>query len=182
MTENAERAPPLAVIVAGAAAVLKGVRLLSLTTALSAVLLWSWLFSPFQFNNWWSVVLVTVVLLLLLGPSVVLFFVAVALGQLAHLPRALIERSQEARSHLGTAASSVRPGAEVTGGRRAWTLGRALFDLWTLVVESKGMLLQYAGMVRLANPVSLFIVGIALVTSVTLIGVTVVGLGVSLVF
>jgi len=182
VTENSERVSPLAVVAAGAAAALKGAWLLALTTALSAVLMWSWVFSPFQFGHWWSAVLAAVILLLLLSPAAVLFLVALTLRQLAYLPHALLERSKEARNQVGAAASSVRPGTDATAGRRARRLGRALLDLWTLVTESRGMLLQYAGLVRLANPVSLVVVSIALVTGCMQIGAAVIALGVLLIF
>ena len=70
----------------------------------------------------------------------------------------------------------------VTKKQRAWTLGRALFDLWALVIDSRGVLLQYAGMVRLANPASLMVVGMAVVAGVLLIATAGAALVVSRVF
>ena len=182
MTENRERTSPLTAVAAGAAAVLKGAWFFALTTALSAVWLWGWLFAPFDFGHWWSAALSAIVLLLLLAPTAVLFLVAVTIRQLAYLPRTLVEKTKEGKDRLATATSSVRPSTDVTRKQRAWTLGRALFDLWALVIDSKGMLLQYAGMVRLANPVSLIIVGVAVASGVLLIAVAGVTLAVSLVF
>ena len=173
MTEDKERISPLTAVASGAAAVLKGVWFFALTTALSAVWLWGWLFTSLDFDHWWSAALAVLVLLGLLTPAAVLFLVAVTIRQLAYLPRTLIEKTKAGRGHLASATSKKQ---------RAWTLGRALFDLWALVIDSKGMLLQYAGMVRLANPASLAIVGVAVVAGVVLIGVAVVTLGISLAF
>lgn len=182
MTESTKRTSPLSAVASGAGAILKGVWLFALTTALSAVCIWGWLFSPFAFAHWWSAILAVLVLLLLLGPAGVLFLVAITVRQLAHLPRTLTEKGKEGVDRLAAATSSVRPGTDVAPKQRVWTLGRALFDLWGLIIDSKGLLLQYAGMVRLANPVSLVLVGAAVVTGVVLIAVAVVGLGVSLLF
>jgi hypothetical protein len=172
----------VAVVAAGAAAVLKGAWFFALTTALSAVWLWSWLFAPFDFAHWWSGVLPVLVLLGLLAPAAVLFLVAVTVRQLAYLPRTLVEKAKEGKDRLATATSSVRPSTEVARPQRAWTLGRALFDLWALVIDSKGMLLQYAGMVRLANPASLMVVGIAVVAGLILMAAAGATLVVSLAF
>ncbi len=180
MTKDKERISPLAVVATGARAVLKSAWFFALGTALSAVWLWGWLFAPSGFGNWWTTFLTMIALLLLLTPAAVLFLVAVTIRQLAYLPRTLVEKTKEGKDHLATATSSVRLGTDVTKKQRAWTLGRALFDLWALVIDSKGMLLQYAGMVRIANPVSLIIVGVAVVTGVLLIAVAGVTLTVSL--
>ena len=182
MTENRERSSPLTAVAAGAAAVLKGAWFFALTTALSAVWLWGWLFAPLDFGHWWSAALAVVCLLLLLTPAAVLFLVAVTIRQLAYLPRTLVEKTKEGKDRLASATSSVRPGAGVTKKQRAWTLGRALFDLWALVIDSRGVLLQYAGMVRLANPASLMVVGMAVVAGVLLIATAGAALVVSRVF
>lgn len=182
MPQDKQGTSPVTVVAVGATAILRGIWLFALTTALSAVWVWGWLLSLSDPDHWWSVALAALALVGLLTPAVVLFLVAVTVRQLAYLPRTLIEKTKEGKDRLATAASSVGRGTDVSKKRRAWSLGRALFDLWALVIDSKGMLLQYAGMVRLANPASLAVVGAAVVAGVVLIGVAVVTLGISLAF
>ena len=98
------------------------------------------------------------------------------------MPRTLVEKTKEGKDRLAAAASSVSRGTDISKKRRAWGRGRALLNLWALVIDSKGMLLQYAGMVRLANPASLAVVGAAVVAGVVLIVVAVVTVSISLVF
>ena len=180
--EDTEQSSPLAAVAAGAAAILKGIWLFTLATALSAVLLWGWLFTPFAFSHWWSAALAVAILLLLFSPAAVLLAAAITVRQLAYLPQTLAQKSKQGRDHLASVTSGMRPGAYVSKKRRVWNLGRALFDLWALVVDSKAMLLQYAGMVRLANPISLIVVGAAAVTGVVLIMAAGISLAVSAMF
>lgn len=147
---------------------LRWVRVFALAVTVAALWLWGWTLWPFGFARWWSIVLAIVFLVFLLTPPVILWLFVIGLGQLANLPAELRGKTQDGRDLITRVGSDL---AGRTGGsrqRRTFRLGRSAYALWALILDSKGMLLQYAGMVRLANPIALAI-GLAAVLAGTLL-------------
>ena len=128
-----------------------------------AVVLWLVLAAPGGMEVSWLLGFSLMGLILLMLPSGILFLFFAGLNSVSKLPARLMEKAEvgetQARSMLETARASELSTSSERGGK----LLRSLFDLRKLVLESKGMLLEYAALLRLANPFILAIVGLATV-------------------
>jgi hypothetical protein len=143
---------------------LRSVRLFAVAVTVAALWLWGWTLWPFGFAHWWSVALAILFLVFLLTPPAILWAFVIGLGQLANLPTELRGKTQDGRDLLARVGADLAGRTGVSRKRRSFRLGQSAYALWALILDSRGMLLQYAGMVRLANPIALaigFAAGIA---------------------
>ena len=147
---------------------LRSVRVFAIAVTVGALWLWGWTLWPLEFARWWSVVLAIAFLVFLLTPPAILWAFVIGLGQLANLPSELRGKTQDGRDVLARVGTDLAGRSGLSRKRRTLGLGRSAYALWALILDSKGMLLQYAGMVRLANPIALAI-GFAAVIAGTLI-------------
>ena len=147
---------------------LRSVRMFAIAVTAAALWLWTWTLWPFGFEHWWSLALAIVYLAFLLTPPAILWAFVIGLKQLANLPAELRGKAQDGRDLLARVGSDLTGRTEGSRKRRTFRLGRGAYALWALTLDSKGLLLQYAGMVRLANPISLAI-GLAAVVAGTLL-------------
>lgn len=144
-------------IASAARGTLRSARVFALAVSTAALWIWGWTLWPFDFERWWSVVLAVAFLVFLLTPPVVLWVFVIGLRQLANLPAELRGKTAEGRELLSRVGADLA-GRELQSKRRlTFRLGKSAYALWALILDSKGMLLQYAGLVRLANPFSVLI-------------------------
>ncbi len=139
---------------------LRGARTMFAIATVGGIVLWSVLMIPFVIT-WWTVVLSAVFLMLLLLPSGVTGLFYFALRQILRLPSDLIGPLTEGRSRVATLIQDVRGKRVQAAGRRVgivmgiWALSKAVLDSRNLVVGT-------AGLVRLANPITIVIVLVAM--------------------
>jgi hypothetical protein len=161
----------ITVIVSTAGTLRRSLRVFAIATTVSALWLWGWTLWPFAFAHWWSIVLAVLFLVLLLAPAAVLWLFVAGLVQLAGLPAELRGKTEDGKELLASVRTNLVGDAPDSAGRRTLRIGRSAYALWSLVLNSKGLLLQYAGLVRLANPFSL-VIGLAAIATSTLLIVT----------
>ena len=135
--------------------VVAGVRGFTVVAGAAGVWLWILLAYPFTFRAWWSGLAFAVLLAAFLAPVAVLVALLRAVHVVRTLPARTAELNQKRRAgtaRLGTSASAGPP------RRRLWGVGKALYELWSLVYESRDMLLEYTALARLATPATLLVV------------------------
>ena len=170
-------------VVQVAEAIVDKVRLQTVLTLLSGLWVWGLIFFPFSsFDRVWVIVLGVVVLGLLLAPTGVLWLFWAGLGELIRIPDKLVEMAGEGEGHTDVLLETMAGQAEPRKVRRLWRVFRTVLDLRTLILDSKGLLLQFAVVARVANPVFIGVLFVAFLLSLLLIAVAAVSLFVVMVF
>ncbi len=135
---------------------LRGARTMFAIATVGGIVLWSLLLIPFVIR-WWTVVLSAVFLMLLLLPSGVTGLFYFALRQILQLPSDLIGSLTEGRSRVATLIQDVR-GKRVQGAGRRVGIVMGIWALSKAVLDSRNLVVGTAGLVRLANPITIVIV------------------------
>ncbi len=170
-------------VVQVAEAIVDKVRLQTVLTLLSGLWVWGLIFFPFSsFDRVWVIVLGVVVLGLLLAPAGVLWLFWAGLGELIRIPDKLVEMAGEGEGHTDVLLETMAGQAEPRKVRRLWRFFRTVLDLRTLILDSKGLLLQFAVVARVANPVFIGVLFVAFLLSLLLIVVAAVSFFVVIVF
>lgn len=132
----------------------------------SALVLWGCLFIPFSIDSSWSYAFAALLLVVLSVPSGILLLFYAGLKSVVALPGRLLEKAGVGEA----SARSVMQGLRASVSEDAETSKRKLLstfvELRGLVLESKDMLIEYAAILRLANPFVLGIVGIASIAGI----------------
>ena len=132
--------------------------------------LWGVLFYPFAvFAKVWVIVLGVVALGLLLMPAGVLFLFWAGLRELIGVPDKLVAAAGEGEAQTGALLKTVSRKTEQGKVRRLWRFFRTVLDLRSLVLESKELLLKFAVVMRIANPVFIGVLFVSFVLSLLLI-------------
>ena len=144
-------------------AIVSSVKNLSWIYLGSAFVLWGILFIPFSMDNAWSYAFAVLLLALLCIPAGILLLFHAGLQSVIALPRRLLEKAGVGEASTRSVIQSLRANSpdQVESSKRK-LLG-TFVELRELVLESKEMLIEYAAILRLANPLVLGIVGIATV-------------------
>lgn len=137
--------------------------------------LWGLLFYPFVYERWWTWTLVGLVGLVFLLPSGLLYAFVLGLRQLIELPEELVARTSQGEMQAQQAYHAAVQDPSPQRVRRFGRLLRSVWELRSLVMDSKGLLIQYAALVRLVNPFSLLLLLGALVAGVVLVGSALLG-------
>lgn len=109
-------------------------------------------------------------LLVLLMPAGVLYVFYVVLLQVVRLPETLGEMQGQGEAHATTIYTTVT----TKGPRRIWRFFRSGWELVSLLMESKELLIGTVGLVRLVNPITFFILAGAVLVTLALIALAVV--------
>lgn len=146
----------------------------------SGAVLWGILFLPFSGNSAWVYGFAALVLIGLLLPSVILLLFYLGLQTVIGLPGRLLEKAGIGETHARAMLETARLSNKEEPSRKVGKLLGTLYEMRSLVLDSKGMLFEYAALVRLANPLVLGIVGIAVVAGFfilvgALIGLVIIG-------
>lgn len=134
-----------------------------------AVLLTGTIFLPFSSTSLLVYGFAVLVLLLLSVPSIILFLFHAVLESVIALPGRLLEKAGIGEASARTMLETVRSRDAGTVDQKKGKVLRTLVEVRKLVLDSKGMLLEYSALLRLANP---FILGIVA-------GATVIGFGIA---
>ncbi len=157
-------------IVQIAGAIAGKVRVQAMLSGVAGLWLWGLLFYPFAgFGRLWVLVLGVVVLGLLMSPAGVLFLFWAGLRQLIGVPDKLLEMAGQSETHTHALLETVSSKTDQGKVRRLWRFFRTVLDLRSLVLDSKELLLQFAVVVRIANPVFIGVLFVAFVLSLLLI-------------
>ncbi|GIV58061.1 hypothetical protein GQ464_010635 [Rhodocaloribacter litoris] len=143
-------------------------RRLALATLAAGAWLWGLAAYPFTFDAVWAWVLAGLGLVFLLAPGVLLWLFDAGLRELTALPARLARTLDTGR----TRTADLYATATGTGARGRWWLWRlvkGVLDLRTLVLDARGLLVQYAALARLLNPWMLAIAVTATVAGAVLI-------------
>lgn len=151
-------------------ATIASVRNLAVVSLLAAGWLWWLVFGALTLRGGWRIGLGAVGLLAVLAPSVILWLAFWGLREIRSLPNRTRESIIEGRVTADAAWRTARAQAD-TRTRGAWNVVRALREIWTLVTDSREMLLGYVALARLANPISLVVLLGAVVGGIAEIGV-----------
>lgn len=153
------------------------VRVQALLAAGAGLWLWGLIFYPFDgFGRVWIIAAATVVLVFLLMPAGVLGLFWLGLRELIGVPDKLLDVADESQARAGTLVETVSDKTERRKLRRLWRFFRTVLDLRGLLLESKGLLLQFAVIARVANPVFIGVLFVAFVVSLLLIVIAAVSL------
>lgn len=156
-------------IIQVAEAILGKVRFQAAASGLAGLWLWGVLFYPFSsFGQGWVLALGIIALIALLIPAGVLILFWAGLRELTRVPDKLLAVAAASDARTGDLVQTVNEKTETRKLRRLWRFFRALLDLRTLLLESKELLLQYAVLIRVANPVFLGVLFVAFVASLLL--------------
>ena len=137
------------------------VRVLAWIYLAGAVALWLALVLPGGVRFSWTFWVSVVGMVAFGAPSIVLFLFYGAPQAVVELPARLLEKAGAGEAQARSLMQSARaPGA---AGERTGRLLRSFYELRTLVLESKDLLLEYGVLLRLANPFVLGVVALATV-------------------
>ncbi len=157
-------------VVQVAEAIVDKVHLQTVLTLVSGLWVWGLIFFPFSsFDRVWVIVLGVSVLGLLLAPAGVLWLFWAGLGELIRIPDKLVEMAGEGEGHTDVLLETMAGQVEPRKVRRLWRFFRTVLDLRTLILDSKGLLLQFAVVARVANPVFIGVLFVAFLLSLLLI-------------
>ena len=157
-------------VVQVAEAIIEKVRLQMVVTLVSGLWMWGLIFFPFSsFDRVWVIVLGVGVLGLLLAPAGVLWLFWAGLGELIRIPEKLVEMAGEGEGHTDMLLETMAGQDEPRKVRRLWRFFRTVLDLRTLILDSKGLLLPFAVVARVANPVFIGVLFVAFLLSLLLI-------------
>ena len=126
-----------------------------------AAALWCVMFLPMSVESILLVALAILVLVALGVPSIILFLFHAGLQTIIALPARLLEKAGIGEASARTMMSAVKASNPEDVDTKKKKLVGTVFELRNLVTESKGMLIEYTALLRLANPFVLGIVGIA---------------------
>ncbi len=170
-------------VVQVAEAIVDKVRVQTVLALGSGLWVWGLIFFPFSsFDRVWMIVLGVVVLGLLLAPAGVLWMFWAGLKELTRIPDKLVEMAGEGEGHTEVLLETMAGQTEPRKVRRLWRFFRTVLDLRTLILDSKGLLLQFAVVARVANPVFIAVLFVAFVSSLLLVFVAAVSFFVMMVF
>lgn len=170
-------------VVQVAEAIVDKVRVQMLLALGSGLWVWGLIFFPFTaFDRVWVIVLGVVVLAVLLAPALVLWMFWAGLHELTRIPDKLVAMAGEGEGHTDVLLNTMAGGTEMRKTHRLWRFFRTVLDLRTLILDSKGLLLQFAVVARVANPFFIGVLFVAFVLSLLLVFVAVVSFFVVIVF
>ena len=170
-------------VVQMAEAIVDKVRVQAILSLASGLWMWGLVFFPFSsFDRVWVIVLGLVVLGLLLTPAAVLGLFWAGLAELTRVPDKLVAMAGEGEDQTGVLLETMAGKTEPRKTRRLWRFFRTVLDLRTLILDSKGLLLQFAVVARVANPIFIGVLFVAFVASLLLIAVAAVSFFIVLVF
>ena len=162
-------------LVQGALVIVDKVRLQAIVSTVAGLWVWGVLFYPFDaFGRIWIIALGIGALGALLFPAGILFLFWAGLRELISVPDRLLEMAGQGEVRTGELMGTMSSAAEPRRMRRIWRFFRTVLDLRNLILESKGLLLQFALVARVANPVFIIALFVAFVASLLLILVAVV--------
>lgn len=141
-----------------------------------AAVLWGLLFLPFSDTSGWVYGFAALILIGLLLPSLILMLFYFGLQTVIGLPGRLLEKAGIGETHARAMFETARLTNKEEPSRKAGKLLGTLYEMRSLVLDSKGMLFEYAALVRLANPLVLGIVGIAVVAGFFILAGALIGL------
>ena len=107
--------------------------------------------------------------MMVLIPTVVLLLFWAGLRELIRVPDKLLAAAGEGEAQTGMLVGAFTEKAERGKIRRLWRFFRTVLDLRSLILESKGLLLQFALVARVANPVFIAVLFVTFVLSLLLI-------------
>jgi len=151
------------------------VRALGYVSLGAGAVLWLLFFYPFASTSGWTWVPVGLLLTAFLLPGGILWLFALGLDQLILLPDRLVAMAGMGEVHAATLTDTAIAPTERRWLQRLWRLLRSVVDLRGLILDSKGLLLQYAAVIRLVNPWTLGAVLLAVLASFLLIAAAVLG-------
>ena len=140
-----------------------------------AVVLWGLLFLPFS-GTGWVYGFAALILIGLLLPALILMLFYLGLQTVIGLPSRLLEKAGVGETHARAMLDTARLSNKEEPSRKVGKLLGTLYEMRTLVLDSKGMLFEYAALVRLANPLVLGVVGIAVVAGFFILAGALIGL------
>jgi hypothetical protein len=168
-----QRIEPIVMRVEG---IIGRVRGLAGVYAAAAAVLWGVIFLPIYSDNLVYYGFIAVVLIGLLTPALILLLFYFGLKSVIALPGRLLEKAGLGETQTRTLWEHARLSNRQTPARRTGKLLGTLFEMRSLILDSKGMLLEYAALVRLANPLVLGLVGVAVVSGFFVLAGAVIGL------
>ena len=162
-------------IVQISAAIADKVRLQAILSGMAGVWLWGLLFYPFSaFGKGWVLVLGVVALGLLMSSAGVLLLFWAGLRELIGVPDKLLNMAGESKTQTEALLKTASRKTDQGKVRRLWRFFCTVLDLRSLVLDSKELLLKFAVVARIANPVFIGVLFVAFVLSLLLIFVAVV--------
>ena len=180
---HAERLLGYVTPIAHKAAWLAGkVRTLAVLSILSAIVFWILLFVPSFVGQIWFFLLTIAVLVVFLLPGGVQMLLFVVLRQISRIPQEFVSRVQSGEKGVVQLLEMVSRPDEQMRRRRARRFFGILFEIRTLILNSKGLLIQYAGLVRLVHPFMIAVYIISFVACLLLIGTTIIATSLVLLF
>ncbi len=141
-----------------------------------ALVLTGTLFVPFSSTSTLMYGLALLVLLLFSVPSAILFLFHAVLQSVISLPGRLLEKAGIGEASARTVMQAVRADDKTPVDQKKGKVLRTLVDLRNLVLDSKGMLMEYTALLRLANPFILGIVAAAVVVGFGIVAAAVIAL------
>ena len=147
------------------------VRWMTIGSAGVAVWLWAVVFMPATLEAW-RVVLAGGALIVLLGPAAILGVFYWGLYDMMKLPERLadqVSQSLQGKTRNGGKGSTGRVTVGILG--RLQALLRQIWQLRTLLVEGRALLIRYGAMVRLVTPFFVLLVIGAIVVSLLMVPV-----------
>lgn len=150
--------------------IMTSVRTIAIGSALAAgwlsVLFYIW-FRP----DSWGWLPLGVFLAVLLSPFLVLTAFLFGLRRIVQLPQRIQKLGATGTESAAAAYRAVRPASDMPDRkRRGWRLFRALRDLQSAVLDSKGTLIGYFTMAKFINPLAMGVVVMALGAAIAVIG------------
>ena len=140
-------------LVQRATRLIRPVRSLSTVSVASALWIWGVAAWPFGFTAWWAWALMGIFLVALLLPGALLVVCYLGLREVVNLPEALRTVGDASMTEVGTLQAATQQPER----RRVWRIGRSLYELGSLAVEAKGLLLGSVALVRMLNPFTLLL-------------------------
>jgi hypothetical protein len=157
-----------------ASAILNTVRWLAILSALAGSWLWGLVFYPFaSFGRVGILVTALLMVVILLLPAGVLTLFWAGLRALTRLPDKLLAMADAGEAHAGTLWETVSAPTEPRRVR-LWRFFRTVLDLRSLLLESKELLVPFAVIARVVNPVFIGVLFIAFAVSLLLMLVAVI--------
>lgn len=159
-------------VVRMATAIIGKVKVQAMLAAGACVWLWLLIFFPFAaFGKAWVVVVAIFSFVLLAIPPLILFLFWAGLREVIRLPDRLVEMAGTGEDQALSLYSTVVDSSEPEWSTRLWRFFRTVLELRTVLLSSKGMVLQVTALARLVNPLFIAVLFISFVASLVEIAV-----------
>ena len=136
--------------------ILGGVKVMLEVAFLGGAMLWTVLLIPFVIT-WWTVLAAIGLLFALLLPAFAVGLFYLGLKQLLAMPSELVGSLTETRANASALVQGAR-GKEVVGEAGKMNLVTAVLAMGRSMLECRGLVVGAAGLMRLANPITMVVV------------------------